>query len=253
MPKLCFCSIAFRDTPIAAIVPRLAELGYDGVEVWGPHLEGKPEPELAALRRLAEDAGIALEVLSPYFWLTNSEALRRESMERAARFVSYCQILGCRKIRTFTDCGPTGVSGRQATPAQWRLATACLQQIAALDRDIQFVVETHDQTLADTPADALRLLADVGAPNLALIFQCLDDSLLATWSQLRAHSPHIHLQNRSAEGSYAFLEDGVLDLPAFLGQLRREGYAGSLSVEYCGPGTTWERAASALTFLRRHL
>ena len=46
-PVICFCSIAFRTEPIEEIIPKLARLGYQGVEIWGHHIDGKSDAKNA--------------------------------------------------------------------------------------------------------------------------------------------------------------------------------------------------------------
>lgn len=54
---LTFCSIAFRDEAIEAIIPRLAQIGYDAVEIWANHVvETHP-------LTLADVPGSALQLL----------------------------------------------------------------------------------------------------------------------------------------------------------------------------------------------
>ncbi len=248
-----FCSIAFRDESIEEIIPKLASAGYDAVEVWGNHVEGQSPQQLAAIRSLAREHGLGIEVLSPYFWLTNSEELRLESMERAERFVAYCGQLGCRKIRTFTDCGPTGIGSDVATAEQWRVAVESLKSMTALDREILFVVETHAKTLADTPASALRLLDLVAAPNLKLNFQFLEGDVLAAYEQVKPHVAHAHLQGMDEKGEHGYLEIDSGNLALLLNRMKADGYDESVSVEYCWKGADWDHARSACAFLKRFI
>jgi 3-dehydroshikimate dehydratase len=134
--KRCFCTIAFRDETIQDIIPKIAEIGYDGIEIWGGHIEDKSDEQLLVIRMLAKRHNLSIECLSPYFWFTNSKELHDESLRRAARFVHYCQILECPKIRTFTDAGPTGIGSDVATEEHWQTAVTALQTICDYDPDI---------------------------------------------------------------------------------------------------------------------
>ncbi|HEX21661.1 MAG TPA: sugar phosphate isomerase/epimerase, partial [Actinobacteria bacterium] len=42
--KISFCSIAFRKSPktILEIIPIIADLGYDAIEIWGNHFNDIP-------------------------------------------------------------------------------------------------------------------------------------------------------------------------------------------------------------------
>ena len=112
-PTVCFCSIAFRDRPLAEIIPLLAAAGYDGVEIWANHLDGKSDAELDDLRRLASDHGVRPTVLAPYFWLTRDlPELLEESFRIAERSVAQARRLGVSRIRTFVDAGCDGIGSR---------------------------------------------------------------------------------------------------------------------------------------------
>ncbi len=248
-----FCSIAFRDEPIEKIIPALASIGYDAVEAWGGHVEGKSRDELADIKKMADDHGLGIEVLSPYFWLTNSEELRQESLERARWFVDYGHQLGCRKIRTFTDAGPTGIGSDAATPEHWRIAVESLETITALDRDMLFVVETHEKTLADTPSTALRLLREVDVPNLKLNFQFLTGDPLKAYETVKPHIFHVHLQGMDENEQHTYFEQDAGNVAKLLRQLKADDYDESVSVEYCWKGVEWTHAESACAILNEHL
>jgi 3-dehydroshikimate dehydratase len=252
---LSFCSIAFRNEPIKAVVPRLANIGYDAVEVFGGHVEKKSDDESHALRRLADDSGIQLLLIAPYFILTRTRQHFDETMQIAQRTIHAARILGATKIRTFTDVAGDGIGSDVATPAHWAQAVEGLQQITAMDRSIQFVVETHEHTLADTPDACEQLIARVGAPNLKLNFQPSFESvaqgLNAVFDRLHPHITHMHLHQFSQAAPGTWVEaPGDLDFPAFLRHLRTAGYTGSISVEYCWKDVPWHRAQSANAYLR---
>jgi 3-dehydroshikimate dehydratase len=252
-PQVCFCSIAFRDEPIVDIVPRLAKLGYDGVEVWGKHIDGQSEVDLRTLRRVADDAGIRLAVLSPYFWLTRDlPDLIRESHATAARFSDYARILGAQRIRTFVDAGNDGIGSAEATDEHWARAVDNLQRIAAAAPDLLFPVETHPHTLADTPESMLRLRERVAQPNLVVLYQPDGGDPMPGYRLLQPWIRHLHLQNPHVGGAPGYLEEGDSPLPPLLAALREDGYAETLSVEYCWRGATWDHAQRARAWLRSH-
>ncbi|MFA4945413.1 MAG: sugar phosphate isomerase/epimerase [Lentisphaeria bacterium] len=250
MFKKCFCSIAFRGEPLEAIIPKLAAIGYDGIEVWGNHLGGRSDADVLALRKLATENRLDIEVLSPYFWLTRDlPELEAQSLATAARFVHLATLLGAPKIRTFVDAGPDGIGSAAATPAHWNRAVGHLKTITAMAPGILFAMETHAHTLADTPASTLRLLDRVGAPNLKVLYQPEASHTIENYRRLRPHVVHLHLQNTGANGGPGYLEEGLVDFPGLFRELAADGYAASLSVEYCWPGVTWTRAQSAYAYL----
>lgn len=249
--KFCFCSIAFREEPIESIVPRLAEIGYDGVEIWWQHVAKLSDQALADLKTLAAEADIRLEVISPYFWLTQNEKLLKESLETAEQVVRVARLLGVPKVRTFTDAGPTGIGSAVATPELWDQAVQALRKITAMGPELDFVVETHAKTLADTVDSTLSLLERVGAPNLAVIFQAMNEATaVQDFRKLGSHVHHVHLGNEDQDGKPVPLHEGIHDLGAFLKAIKQGGYTGTVSVEYCHRGSTWEQAAATCQWIK---
>lgn len=253
-PQICCCSIAFRDQPLAALIPRLAGLGFDGIEAWGGHLDRLSDAEVDDVRRLAEAHGCPIKVVSPYFFLTRDlPDLERQSLADAERFVGLARRLGATRVRTFVDAGPDGLGSAKADMSHWRRALGHLHAIAGLAPDLRFVIETHGNTLADTPAGVRRLVEESGRPNLRVLYQPGPEGAVNGWRQLRDLIEHVHLQRHGVAHGTGWLEEDDGDLAGLLSCLRSDGYAGTLSVEYCWSGVTWERMASALAWVRRKL
>jgi 3-dehydroshikimate dehydratase len=233
-------------------------MGYDAIEVFGKHVEGKTDEQLADIRRRADDAGIELLVVSPYFVLTRGREEYDQTMETGRFAVHAARILGASKIRTFTDVAATGIGSDIAEPHHWEQAVEGLTELTGLDRSLEFVVEMHAHTLADTADSALTLLERVGAPNLKLLFQpgkaFLDQGLHDVFDRLQPHIRHMHLQQIGRDHGEAWVEEaGELDFAAFIEHLHQAGYDGSMSIEYCWKGVPRERARTAAEFMRRRL
>lgn len=254
-PIVCFSSIAFRNEPIESVLPKLARLGYDGVEIWSGHLRGRQREELAAIRRTAEEHGLRIAVLAPVFRVTREiPDLIEESFSTAGRMVLVARSLagphGLPMVRTLVDAGEGSIGSAAASPAQWSRAVQALRRITALDPELVYVLETRRDTLADRPEPALRLLAEVGAANLRISYEPGDGDPLPAWRALRDSVRHLHLHCQPTIGRSGYLEDGGHRLAELVAALRDDGYAGTLSVEYRGQDVAWERAASARAWLR---
>ena len=256
--QLNFCSIAFRHEPLEQIIPRLTSIGYDGVEVFFTHVDGMDAAGLKAIRRQADELKIRLPVFSPYFCLTRGPVEYDQTLRTASRAIEVAQILGVTKIRTFTDVGPDGLASAHATNAHWEQAVRGLQTITAMDRNLEFVVETHEQTLADTVDTIRRLMREVSAPNLKVIFQSCKDflrhGLNTAFDDLAPWISHLHLHQTAASQGDGWVESaGEIDFPDFITHIKRAGYRGSMSVEYCWRDVPWERAESAHRYLAKLL
>lgn len=251
-PLLCACSIAWRGQPIASLLPRVAAWGFDGVEAWGPHLDQLDDAGLDALRVEAGRLGLAIPVVSPYLFLTRDlPGLLEQSFATAERSVRQARRLGASRIRTFCDAGPEGVGSARASATEWRRAVDALRRITALAPDLLFTVETHPDTLADTAVSTRRLLADVAADNLKILFQPGAGDAVADFQALRADVCHIHLHQVRAQGGHGYLDDQPDMLTPFLRQLH--GYDGTISIEYCWPDADALRLEGALRWLKERL
>jgi len=251
---LGFCSIAYRNEPLEQIIPRLAKIGYDGIEVFFQHVQDRDAASLASLRRLADDNGIALFTVSPYFAFTRGQKEYDDSIETAKKAVAVAQALGVKKIRTFVDVANTGLASANATSALWEQAMRGLRTITALDRDLEFVVETHEYTLADTVPTTQRLMKETDAPNLKINFQANEEfrkfGVNAAFDALQPWISHMHVAQITPDHADGYVENaGELDIVDFIGHIKRAGYSGSMSVEYCWQNVPAERAETAYRFL----
>lgn len=255
---ITLCSLAARREPIETVLPRAAEAGFEAVEVFGAHVEGKSEAELAALRAQAEDLGLRLLSLAPYLSFVRSAEANAESYETAQRFIGYARALGCSHMRTFTDSGPEGIDGVDASEAQWAMGLDALRWLCAQAPDLIFAVETHRWTLADTVEDCERIVREVPASNLRLLFQPMgDDPSLATaiaqFDRLRSYVGHIHFSGADDANHACPVETGARDSAALLRHIVESGYRGPLALEYCWRDPEWEQVVAGAAFLRRHL
>lgn len=251
--KICCCTIACREEPLESQLPKLAAAGYDGVEVWFKHVEGRTDGELDALREQARRLKLDFEVVAPYWWLTQTPELLEETGRIVERAIRSARRLGAPKIRTFTDSGPTGIGSDRATPEHWRTAIEALRRICGGAPDLRFVVETHGQTLADTPETTERLMREAALPNLRVNFQPSRQFDLGAYRRLRPWIEHMHFHNLTADGEGTWLDAGIYDLGNLIAAIARDGYSHSLSVEYCFKGATWERIAAARAFVAKYV
>ncbi|MFW6153936.1 MAG: sugar phosphate isomerase/epimerase family protein [Planctomycetota bacterium] len=252
MVTMAFCTIGFRQEPIREVLWRLNPMGYDATEIFWRHLEGMTDDALKRLRDLTDELGLPTLVISPYLCFTRGREEYDASVERAAAVVNAARILGASKIRTFTDVGPTGIGSDVAGEAEWDACITGLKTIMAPAPELTFVLETHGKTLADTPESTRRLLEAVDAPNLKLLIHP-EGGPFGGVEGYRAFADvidHMHLKNKTADGEPTWIDNGVFDHKAYFKEVLADGYDGSVSVEYCFPGATWDLAASAATYLR---
>lgn len=256
--SVCCCSIALRNRPAAEAVRVVAEAGFAGVELWGGHFLDQGESDWRALRGTCDTLGLSVPILAPYFSFTRGSERAAESLRTAETVLRAGEILGASRVRTFVDCGPDGLASARAGEADWKAAVEGLRALCDLDPGTEFVVETHDNTLADGVEPIRRLFGAVDRANLRLNFQINDDFLrrgfLAALDELFPLVAHMHWQQATADGRHTYLEEeGMIDFGALIEVLRARSYAGTVSVEYCWKDVEEDRVRSAARFLGKLL
>jgi 3-dehydroshikimate dehydratase len=254
--KLSFCSIAYQqkkwstplvvETDLRDIIPRVRQAGYDGIEIWEPHLRGFDESGLRDLGSTLVEAGLAVPMISPYFNFTKSPDHIRDSLDLGRRLIETCQPLRPAALRCFT-----GTASHQATPKQWQGAADALRELAtiAAAHGMFLALETHAWNLMDTVDSTFRLLDMVHHPALGIIFQpsTFAPDHLAAMDRLRPHIRHIHATNNK-EGQACTLAGGEMCWRTILDRLQEQPFEGFISVEWFGsePDAALQREAAYL-------
>jgi len=251
--KLGLCTLAYRNIDVREILPEAAKIGYEEVEIIIKQVDGKSDEELDAIRACADEAGIGISGIAPYFWFNHDQKLYDESMEIAERTIHAARRLGARMIRTFTDSGPTGTGSAEATEEQWATAVGALQKITRDAPELLFSVETHAHTLADTAESALKLKERVGADNLVFTYQAFGNGerVLEDYDLLKEHVRQVHLNPHIGPHAGADLDQCGIDYAGLVQKLAAEGYPHAYAVEFCKEGeASWERIQKAYDWCR---
>jgi len=262
MIKAAFCYV-FGGETIEADLSRLAEYGFDGVEFWPKTFDCVP---VSRLRELLEGNGLACAQVCPYFNFVEGREEWDKSLKIAANYIGIARELGAPLIRVFTGRpwgGPT-VGPREATEEQWRAAVEGLQRICdlAAPHGLSLALECHEGNLMEDSPSTLRLLREVGRPNLGVNLQLplRDEEIRHSIEQLAPYTIHVHAHNWPSVESFGdmtrntFLEEGAIDYHDFASYLIARGFAGYFSIEHPGHGgkdDPWETARREGAFLRR--
>lgn len=259
--RIILCTIAYRDRLLDHVLDVAADLGFDGVEIWGrePHIsEQFDENRVKAVQRMIHQRGLMVPVLGSYlrFGCTKTRAEGTVELEDTLH-TAHC--LGTELVQVWASDVPSA----QATEAVWDATTDQFQQACdqASKLGITFAVEMHSSTLADSGAAARRLAESVGRDNLRLSYQIVPDAELQTpLEQLQSVLPyvvHMHAQNYARltgedEGRRVPLGDGAIDYQPLVRQLRKSGYTGCIAVAFSwmeGEGKR-EALAADLSYLK---
>jgi len=266
--KISLCSIGFRRTAqsLSDIIPIVAGLGFDGIEIWGEHFKNTDPREVVTM---LADSGLEVSMISPYFDFTGTVGAREKSMADADVYIDYAAAINAPLIRVFTGV----VGSLEANRGQFNTCAASLREVCdkAAASGVGMALETHPKTLVDTVPGSLALLEAVDRPNLKLNLDIyhlwevhFDPVAVLEW--LFEHIGHVHAKNAKIQPNshYPLLHDqqasqdiigvtpmaeGNMPYTGFLKSLKRKGFNGYVSVEWFGPDVE-KTAAGELAYLR---
>ena len=156
------CSVTFRTLEPAAVAALAADAGLRVIE-WGGDVHVPPgdTARAAQVGRITTDAGLEVCSYGSYF--------RAGVGEDIAPVLDSAEALGADRIRVWAGAiGSADATAAQRTGIIDGLARAAEQ---AGKRGISLALEFHGRTLADDAAETLRVLDEVGSPNLSTYWQ----------------------------------------------------------------------------------
>ena len=241
-----------------ARIHRVAQLGYDGIELVATHPLGYPVEELAAAARRARLPVVSL--LSGWSYsneglsLANPDAaIRDRAVARLIEYVELAQRLGSLVVVGLMQ----GLRSDEPDPvrANERIAAA-LARVArvAEDRSVRLIVEpvNHLQVgFNHTAAEVAELVDGIGSPAVNLMLDTIhmnieERSPLDTIRRYGKRIGHFHL----CESNGGPFGGGNLDFAAVLAALDEAGYDKYVSVKIYRHASWEDAAESAIEFLR---
>ena len=282
--KISHHSGMFYIYPLDEVIPRLASMGYQGVELnaevapWTrPHVTpGLSPDERNGIRRLAEEEGIEISSISAHVSLVESDPRNRQhNLDFVKGCIDLAVDLGTDLVHGLA--GPAAPGEDKQRAWQWLLEGVAECTRYATERNVKFGIEAVAFCLVANMADLSKLISDLGDDRLFVNF---DPSHLpvvnedpAEWVRnLGSRIAHVDMKDariyRPDEEKVSFagvpldfecppLGGGVIDFGAMVGALEDIGYQGFLSVEYSAhyfgyhtePWDRWEVAADSKWFV----
>ncbi len=240
------------------ILRKTAELGFDGTEIWGPHLIGRSDHDIVAVKALADELGLEICQITPYPCFTGCRDDFEWSMNHCREMERVAGLLGAPNIRGLTSVGIKMTDWEQgpvvqlynmapsstATEDQWKQAVAAYQDLCFGEGPV-WAVETHGNNLTDSLAGTRRFLDEVASPRAKLTYQWFNDcgiteGLEAVWD----HVAQVHIQHATGDG-----EQRSRDA---LGLLADKGYEGYVTAEFFDK-PLWEVAAKELAVMKEYM
>ena len=236
-----------------SLLPRIAEHGFDGVEI--PLFEAAGFPA-AEIRRGLEQHGLECTVCSIVpegrSLISEDADVRARTRQHLRDTIQAAAEVGARIVDGPLYCPVGYLPGRRRTPDEWRWAIEGYQEVTG-------ALEAYDVTLAieplnrfetyflNTAADAAALCEAVGHPRVGVAFDTFhanieEKDLAAACRRLGRHLKHVQISenDRGTPGS------GHIAWPGLLRALHDLEYDGWLTIESFGPSLGAFSAAVAI-------
>lgn len=247
---------ANNPVPWEEILQKLAELGFDGVELGGFGIHPNPDnlPTIEDRQRCRQgvaDAGLAFSGLAANLWgeqLINTEDTM-PYIEEFRKNLQFCVDLGIPGLRVDTVQPPTIFdevdpdTARQRVVSTWKI---CAREAA--DKGVYMTWEFEPGFAFNKPSDILRIVDEVNDDNFGVQFdtchahmvaavgarqpgekETLPGGALELAQKLRGKINHLHLIDSDGTlhddetSTHAPFGGGVLDFDALLPELNQSG------------------------------
>ena len=259
-------SITFCDYPLEDALARIRACGFDGVELWQPHLAKCRTPALLGrLRRDAAELGLELFGLNvigfEWFRPFGTEEELAATLRQLKADIDYAVALGVADVMIWEGVRPER-AGRNL------LEQHCLPRLLALlgealpyahRRGLNILCEPHPFTVAIEDWFAIELYDRLAAPNFGFIYDCChyavgrpEDSARAI-ANLGHRIRHLHFADSDLKTSELHFPpgEGELDLGAVVDALAAIGYRGTISLDLYGWPMPERGAAVGIPYLKR--
>jgi sugar phosphate isomerase/epimerase len=263
---------AQKPVPFEKVVARLAELGYDGLELPANKGYGSLEdwPDTASRKELTKLVrGAGLEISSYGADLSPSPYYSSDRLD--------CEIEVIRVDTLSEPPGPPGVSYEDA----WRRTVETFRAYAeyAQRRGIVVAWEFEPGFMLNKPGEIVGLVEEVDHPNFTVMFdfchahmcaavgarqpppaETLPGGAVELGGQLQGHIGFVHLidsDNSLHDGitsTHAPFGTGVLDVPQLVQTMLEAGYQNPWwTIDLCFWPEAWDELEPSLNFVRNLL
>ena len=273
--QLSLYTLLTADFSLAESLEMARAAGFDAVDLRQGRDDTDPvhlsrqitDDEAEQVRKAVEAAGLHVSGLTTYYALGKPEAEALAERQGLRRAFHLAQILGA----SFLRCsGPPIVPGvsYETTRSVFRQEVGEMSAAAALAR-VMLTIEQHPGTLFASAGQILDMLRGQPSQYLGIVFDpgnCLWEGYerpAAQVDMLHDLIRAVHVKNamphavsgpaETIPAEATRLDQGLLDWPAILAQLKTLDYSGYLTLEdfYDGFGSVAEKLSWDVNYLRR--
>jgi protein FrlC len=246
--KLSLSSFIYFNYPLDEAIQRTAAAGFDGIDIWGgrPHAYRRDlsEREIAALRQLIRDEGLAVASFIPaqFRYPTSlcspNQTVRQDSVRYIQDSIETAAALGAPIVSVcpgHTLYGQSKEDGIQClSESLWAITEF------AARHTIRIAIEPADKYETDllpTCTDSLELIERLGYENLGVLLDnghahVVGESAADVVRLLGDKLFHVHVDdNDGVRDQHLVPGEGNFEFPPFIAALQGAGYDGYLAAE----------------------
>lgn len=242
--KLAVCTGTYGELPLEKIIERVAELGYNGVEI-SVVLHMKPEKvdqeKRARIRGKIESNNLEICAMHHIYpsevkLLSPQKNERENAFDYTKKVIKLASDLGC-KIVVAGGGSSRKRSSEVIFKQAWEWLVEIFVQCADFARDHRIIIaieplNRYETNMINNTQESLRLVNEVGSPALKVMYDTYqmnieEASFVQSVKQAGDQLVHVHVadNNRLAPGK------GHIDFKEVLKALKSIGYQGYLSLE----------------------
>jgi protein FrlC len=245
--KFAQSSAAYFNYTLRYAIKNLAELGYDGIEVWG----GRPHAyrddlleELSDLKALADQLGIKVcnfipaQFRYPSLLCSDNERVRTDSITYITLAMRNAKALGSPSVSLCPGMVPWD---RELETGRKQLMKS-FRELSAINKDygLQLLIEPahrFETNLILTVEDCIRVLDELSDPTFGILLDAghcyVNGENLVEAVKLASRYPmHIHLDDNMGDAdTHLDIGEGKIDFKYLKEGLDAVGYSGFLSIE----------------------
>jgi protein FrlC len=266
--QLIGANFSFQHHPFRWTAEKLSAMGFDRMEFWGiaPHLDlfHDNSARLAEVKSILADNGLTVrcftpeQVLYPINIASGDGAYREASVERFMRAADISAELGA----TYLFLTPGRGFECESRQTAWEHSVASINRIAAHARSLGVScllepLQRLESNIANNADELHALWRALDGDDIDVVLDIVamataGDSVGAYFERFGKRVAHVHVVDGTPAGHLAW-GDGKLPLDHHLGQLRAQGFAGTLTFEPFGNGSyaldpvsAWRRCLDAI-------
>ncbi len=274
---------AYKDDPIPfdAVVKRLSEVGYEGIELFGDRPYGQPyqypsKAQRRDLRNKLKDHNLEVSNYGADFWgipLGAGDAEARQYEEAFKKNLEFALDVGADSIRVDTVTGAYPAGDRAAI---WRRYVSTWRHCArsAAEAKVDIYWEFEPGFIINKPGEIVRMVDEIGEPNFKLMFDTCHAQMSGVQGARQegaretvasvvdfvrlvgARIGTVHLidsdntLHHDETSTHAPFGEGVLDFDAIVKALLATGYRNPWwTIDLCFWPTAWDIVAPSYRFV----